>query len=329
MVRDMQARAGRACAPLAPMRLQGLRACTAQLFQWDLLGPPMAGLLLNDMPLAWTGAHRAEDLEKGLEYAWFATMEDQRFEAEFMDLWRDDAAYGLPSLILNTTSADTGERLVVSNLRAEGQLTDLPGVEEIAGGPLRLSTATFLSARFPVVSPFAIIDSAHHGRLRLVDGGYFNNSGMASIARLLQAVSPVMATPEFAGRVQPMVLVLANSAAKPPLAGRGPGGSLTDALLEPVSVLQSTGEAHEATYLALAGGLVGQDHILRDLRPRAGSDPVALGWLLSARTRCAMDGMVNSVLNEADASTRIGKALGLAPPGAAAWTSCATPAPGR
>lgn len=324
MYRDLPARGAKGCAPLVASGLQGLRACTAHTFDWDLLGPALSGFLLNDLPFGWRRVRRAEDLEKSLEFAWFASMETRRFEQPFQDLWRG-RPYQVPSLILNTTSADTGQRLVISNLRAKYQLTAEPDVETLLGQPVRLSTAAFLSARFPVISPVATLTSRDGKRFRLVDGGYFDNSGVASIVELLRAIAPVASRGELAGRIQPMVLVLSSA---PVAGGSAPGlleGSFVNALLEPVSVLTNTGVAHEATYLKEARDLVGDRWVATDLRPPAGSPVVALGWLLSAETRCGMDRAVNAVLNESKGSAAIGRALRQDKPQPASWTSCPPP----
>lgn len=322
MYRDLPARGDRACAPWNSSDVRGLRPCTASLFGWDLLGPSLSGLLLNDVPFGWSGVRRARSLEEGLEYAWLGTMETGRFGEPFQELWRD-RPYGVPSLILNSTSADDGRRVVVSNLVAEGQLTALPDVEALAGHPVRLSTAVFLSARFPLISPLATFKTPGGRQYRLADGGYFDNSGLASTASLLRAVLPAVSSGEFAGRVRPIVLVVSNS----PIATYAPGtlsGSLAGAVYGPVSVLQSAGEAHEDTYTNEVTELVGREWVSDDLRPPTGSPAVALGWLLSADTRCGMDRTVNDVLNGSKGSAAVRLALGTGENRPTTWTSCSS-----
>lgn len=210
MYLDWPERGDKGCATRLTAGIHGLRACTAYVFQWDLLGPPLSGLLLNDIPFGWVHVRRATDLEEGLEYAWYGSTDNHRFEQPFQDLWRD-RPYQVPSLILNSTSADNGHRIVISNLAAaKDQLTSEPDVEEILNRPVRLSTATFLSARFPVISPEATLTSPDGSRFRLVDGGYFNNSGMATIAQLLRAVLPTVSTGEFAEREQKLLAAAPN-----------------------------------------------------------------------------------------------------------------------
>jgi hypothetical protein len=329
MYHDLPKRGGKGCAPLVmnPTGIHGLRSCSAYVYQWDLLGPPLAGLLLNDLPFGWWKIRRAQDLEQGLETAWFGSMETRRFEEPFQDLWRD-RPYAVPSLILNSTSVDNGHRLVVSNLAAMGELTTEPDVEALLKRPVRLSTATFLSARFPLISPLATFDSECFGHFRLADGGYFNNSGMASIASLLRAILPTDTTSstspisEFAGRIQPIVLLISNSPVKGETKSNLLAGSFAGSLVGQVPMLMTAGEAHEATYTKEVVDLVGNEWVAADLRPPNGSSEVALGWMLSAKTRCNMDQMVNTVLNRSDGSAIIGRLLERSLPQPATWTSC-------
>ena len=320
---DLPNRGEKGCAPLEihPTGIHGLRSCSAYVYQWDLLGPPLAGLLLNDLPFGWWKIRRAQDLEQALETAWFGSMQNRRFEEPFQDLWRD-RPYAMPSLILNTTSADNGHRLVVSNLKAMGELTTEPDVEELLKRPVRLSTATFLSARFPLISPLATFESAGLGRFRLTDGGYFNNSGMASIASLLRAILPTVSTGEFAGKIQPVVLFISNSPVNDETKSNILEGSLAGSIIGQVPMLLKAGEAHEATYTKEVVDFLGNEWLAADLRPPDGSSKVALGWMLSDKTRCNIDQKVNIILNTSDGSSIIGRVLERGLPEPVSWTSC-------
>jgi predicted acylesterase/phospholipase RssA len=328
MYSELPARGDEGCAPLVPGGIHGLRPCVAYVFSWDLLGPTVGTLLFNDIPFGWLQRRRARALEQSLELAWSGSVTSRAFEQPLQSLWSQDA-YRIPSLILNTTSAQDGHRIVVSNLRAEGELTTEADVEAQLGHPVRLSTAVFLSARFPVISPeatFAVTDGTQTRFMRLVDGGYFNNAGTASIASLLRAVLPkINAVP--GRRIKPIVLVLASDVID---AESKPGrlaGSLAAAISEPVAVLARTGSAHEATYVREIKVLTGRKSIF-DMRPPSGSKEVALGWLLSDATRCEMDQMVNDVVNESDASKAIAGALRASEARTLTWRSCEPDSPG-
>ena len=323
MYREFLTRRDNRCAPLAEQRVQGLRPCTAYVFEWDILAPPVAALLLNDIPFGWHGRRRALDLEEGLEYAWFATTESRSLEQPLHSLWRDHS-YDIPALVLNSTSAADGRRIVTSNLKATGELTDEPDVEEQLHRPLRLSTAAFVSARFPVLSPEAthtLADESPPRLLRLVDGGYFNNAGTASITSLLRVVLPKIREYEFSGKLKPMVLVLSSGINTPSQQGRF-DGSLADAVIEPAAILAETSAAHEATYLREIRELISESSVFH-MQPPPDSKKVALGWLLSGATRCEMDVMVNNIVNRSAESQALAAALRATDPGPATWQSCA------
>lgn len=86
-----------------------------------------------------------------------------------------------------------------------------PGLEK--AGDLRLSTAAVLSARFPVISPAGWLRYVNNDKevydkhsntvtSHVVDGGYFDNSGLETIAVLLPALQ--------AKGLKPLVIHLAN-----------------------------------------------------------------------------------------------------------------------
>lgn len=159
------------------------------------LGPDLAQRIL---PFAINKYDRALGLEYAIEQAWSEVVKAHGFASTVNPLtlpfgarWSPSAA--APGLILNTTRVDTGQRILISPFRI---LSTDPQWSEAAqtiwqvglGYDLPTSTAIGLSARFPVVSPagaFAGTEvdwslAQHQRRIRLVDGGYFENSGIAT-----------------------------------------------------------------------------------------------------------------------------------------------------
>src|SRR5208337_4918502 len=63
---------------------------------------------------------------------------------------------------------------------AHDRMVDAPNAR--AGADMRLSTAALLSARFPIISPAGILRAEGEQAIgdRVVDGGYFENSGLTS-----------------------------------------------------------------------------------------------------------------------------------------------------
>ncbi|QBR70162.1 hypothetical protein CU048_01445 [Beijerinckiaceae bacterium] len=158
----------------------------------------------------------------------------------------DDKSW-LPLLFLNATSVQTGRRIIAADVPSTyldktgkpfglySQAYDLfevmssscaapdvkkqacPNRNTQAGGPqaeldapdILLSTAALTSARFPIISPagaFDVMDQPKFGD-RLVDGGYFENSGDSTALDVAQAL--------MAHSIQPVLLTIANDPEKP------------------------------------------------------------------------------------------------------------------
>ena len=176
----------------------------------DLLSPLVAATLFGDFTqrfLPWKiGAlDRARPLEFGLERAAAGDRKDSLLSQEYMAHWAEGKE--IPALVLNATDSASGRRVVFSpftfRTNTETQVDSLVPFQSLTptGGRseslnLRLSTAAFVSARFPWVSPAATIpakdESSPKGveKTRLVDGGYFDNSGVETAVDLLQAITP-------------------------------------------------------------------------------------------------------------------------------------------
>jgi predicted acylesterase/phospholipase RssA len=96
---------------------------------------------------------------------------------------REDTAYSLPILYINTTRMQDGTPGLVSNIMIDstvfGKRIDVLGLLD-AGQDMRLSTAVILGARFPYISPAGRI-----GNNYFVDGGYFDNSGAGAVHEMI------------------------------------------------------------------------------------------------------------------------------------------------
>jgi hypothetical protein len=168
-----------------------------KIFEQDLLSPLLAIGLFPDLiqrfiPFSIYGWDRANGLEIAFENAWDKLSVSDRenpLKQSFYQYWQPQGV--APALALNTTIVENGKRLVISPFKIK-----LPNQENIAldesGLDLRLSTAAGLSARFPFVTPVGWYKRSSDGnKLRLADGGYFDNSGIPTaidIGRTLQKV---------------------------------------------------------------------------------------------------------------------------------------------
>jgi hypothetical protein len=187
-----------------------------QILGRDFLAPTTAGMLFPDLVQRFLPIAFLPDRQAYLEQAWEAAWDSEigaggkgRMAADFLGLWEGDDARRLPALLLNTTEVARGGRAIVSNLRldrAAGGFVDVRDALAAIDKPIRLSTAAGLSARFSYVSPAADIELKDGGMLRLVDGGYFENSGALTAQELMQASGLLNHD-----KVRPIVLTITNS----------------------------------------------------------------------------------------------------------------------
>jgi len=129
----------------------------------------------------------------------------------------------VPIFFINGTSVYTGRRIVVSDVETISSLSP--------GGPafmpmaydlydrrtdyIRLSTAATMSARFPVISPQGVLRGPDGKTIdQIVDGGYFENDGLATIMEVARALK--------LQKLEPVVVRIRNEPDKPsdPMADR-------------------------------------------------------------------------------------------------------------
>lgn len=192
----------------------------------DFLSPVVAGLLFPDLiqrfapvPFAW--ADRQRFLELGFEKALGTSTNP--LAGSFAGLYSGGYELRVPSLLLNTTVVDSGRRAIVSNIALDGFTDTLDLLDEgFSTRSIRLSAAAGASARFTYVSPAgSLTGPGAQGpqKLRLVDGGYFENSGAATTVDLLNLIDG----PDL----YPILILIRNDPEAPPVCqGRHGGGSL-------------------------------------------------------------------------------------------------------
>lgn len=165
------------------------------LLSADYLSSVTAGLLFPDnlqrvLPWNWNSLNRTRRLEDAWsqEYNDLTTL--HTWDHTFLRIWdlEDSLRYRLPSLFLNGTLAETGQKAIASNLAWKKDSTDtvhhffdIIDVEEKLGETrdLPFKTAVSLCARFPgVTTGGLLIDSTGQKIGHIVDGGYAENTGL-------------------------------------------------------------------------------------------------------------------------------------------------------
>lgn len=192
----------------------------------DFLGPALTGLMVQDLVqsvVPWTMFEgRGAILEQAFERAWADQAPDGIGSlARPLRSVGGTGARWFPRLLLNGTNTITGQRMIAGTL----SLRDAHGEQVIVNAldqhaflfpsddgkqvtDMRLSTAALNSARFPVVSPGGILA---HGGSAVVDGGYFENFGAATLFDLLTYIKMRRRGPERPHRVLKPILIQISS----------------------------------------------------------------------------------------------------------------------
>ena len=154
------------------------------------------------------GAVRTSDsgsifIDRGrmLEASWRKRLPSAQADSTLLG-WQNDAAQGIrPAVIFNSTLVETGDRYLLSSTGFIEPTTNKAKIEQYEGrwefsklypdSDLRVRTAARLSATFPYVTPAARLlrndkSTSKDGRFyrsepHAVDGGYYDNYGMASL----------------------------------------------------------------------------------------------------------------------------------------------------
>ncbi|UPT86950.1 hypothetical protein HAP41_0000043175 [Bradyrhizobium barranii subsp. apii] len=196
----------------------------SQILDHDLLSPLISGLLFGDvlqsvLPRDFPVFDRARALDRSLESA-FDTPTDlasggptsmlappkNPLRNSFASHWHAKAQW--PALLLNTTDVRSGERRIMAPFdfgRDPQKMLPVSGNGELAN--IKLSTAAFLSARFPWVTPSAWFRDKSGNITYLVDGGYYDNSGLVTAQELMAAIK----TSDLKDKVEPKLIILTGA----------------------------------------------------------------------------------------------------------------------
>jgi hypothetical protein len=269
-----------------------LRLAASQVLGQDALAPTLAAMTQPDLAQRFIPfpflPDRARALEGGFEHAWRTAIDrkgqdDDTLAQGFLQMMngRSDRT---PSLFLNGTLVETGQRIVASNLRLDSTGQDLAktiDLFEVIGGDVAVSTAMNNSARFSYVAPAGTLPGspAIKGQ-HVVDGGYFENSGSATASDILGVIS----RSKYAARVHPhMIFIQFDLAKTPPVQ---PARYANEAL-SPVRALAAVRGAHADLSREVLRNNMRADSTTFTLVQNKAVFP--LGWLLADRTRNLMD----------------------------------------
>ena len=164
---------------------------------WGLSYPDLAHAFAP-----WFRHNLLLDRGHALEEAWIKTARDHKsppLNASLFDWHRGVMDGWRPATIFNATLVESGERLQISTSPVRDTQHAIGRQEffDLFKGDLRIATAARLSSSFPYVSPAARPTSnsasalapgtpVRYAAMHVVDGGYFDNSGLCALTEWLE-----------------------------------------------------------------------------------------------------------------------------------------------
>jgi hypothetical protein len=282
----------------------------------DFLSPAVAAILYPDLaqrflPVAVPAFDRATTLEQSWERAWQKHVKGRnRMSEPFDRLWTGGSEW-TPALLLNATWVETGKRIIASNMRvgAGRRREDFVDVEDanafFAPRSISLSTAAHMSARFTYVSPAGSLEKGGRTYGRVVDGGYFENSGATTTLAILETIKQLQLEDKDNDRgwkqVEPYVIHISNEPIDPKYANDSLALAPDNPNIRPMDFLNEA----IAPLFALLSTRNARGYYARETAAWAVTHPtysnylhfglcrrsanVPLGWVLSRSTRERMD----------------------------------------
>lgn len=233
---------------------------TDRALKTDLLAPLIAGLLVPDfvqrfIPYAFPVLDRARALERALEATWERSQPRggaNPLAARLADQWQ--AAGDEPALLMGTTEVASGRLRVLAPFDLSSRDFKVLGHEQ-GYDELSVSTAAVLSARFPWITPSAWFSEQqlrdgkpHVAKIKIVDGGIFENSGVAIALELIRAIEQEAARLGIADKIDLNLIVLTDGEGVTPTFPRLDFGEF----LDPIRALLSARSARAPLTIAQA-----------------------------------------------------------------------------
>jgi hypothetical protein len=167
-------------------------ATLGTVFRHDYLTDDLVGILGRDAWMGTTGLNLYADRAKVTEEAW------ERYTARFgisyaapLGCSWQNPKMEVPLFVSNTYDINDGVKGILAPVKLRA--SDFPGALLIQGllkpeEDIHLSSAAFLSARFPYVSPTGKFNEQHH----FTDGGTIENSGAETSQQLIAVFRSVV-----------------------------------------------------------------------------------------------------------------------------------------
>lgn len=293
-----------------------IESTTNNFLQKDFISPVIASLFYSDFIQRFLFSPiKYFDRSRAMEKAWessFRNVSSKKldyFNQSFYKIWENDKQYEIPKLFLNSTKVEDGKRVVLSNLKLKDELPDIVdfGEDINYSERLRTSTTVLMSARFPYITPCGRIyedpkiffkNSASNIWGHLADGGYFENTGCATLNDILIYLNNSI-DKEILNKVDFKVLILTNQVNKVYKVKKI--NKFLDELSQPIQTIFKTRVARSPYSIHLVENNFQKMgiEVLQVNMDLSGED-VPLGWSLSKKARVQVNNYIEKLFYESN-----------------------------
>jgi len=265
------------------------------------------GLVFKDLPRTIAPFFSSPVVDRGsvLEDAWKREDRLKRpypDESPLLASWRRNVPeQRCPGVIYNAMAAETGEPVLFSTVALPRGLQPFDFYERYPGRDVPVSTAVRLSAGFPYVSPAtrADADDQKSGYTHLVDGGYFDNYGVSTLAAVINAgLTQAQSLP--GGRRHLLILEICDASAcsgqepPPTPSAGGPDRAWPYQLVAPLSAVVAVRAAaqrasNRTSLRLLKDAWRARKMCIESVQVPFGEGPAPLSWHLTSREKQAID----------------------------------------
>jgi predicted acylesterase/phospholipase RssA len=277
-----------------------------ELLKRDFLSPIFASMFIRDtlqtlLPIPVQCFDRSKVFEEAWEIVWAEIMGNNDFASPFTDLWSGNKNSTIPALFLNSTRVEDGMPFVISNLELDFDKSVIHDIYDypLASNDIRISTASNLSARFPLFSAAGIIrDDISGNASGFVDGGYFDNSGANTAYEVMKKVKLILGTKW--SKIIPVVIFIQNSP-EPELKYKNFHAFFyqmttpLDTFFEVMGSRTLNSLEHVREFLSRNRGLFINYSLPDELDKRPEKHVIPLGWTLSDTSREIMNSLAEKL----------------------------------
>ena len=297
-----------------------LRGLARKILAQDHLSLPLSTMLTSDFLHAFYGSgvihDRAVSLEKSFEEAWRKQVGTDNMQRPFRAMFDPANVQSPPALFLNVTLQSGWHwslGVIAPVSLANEPAFQFPDLQRrLEKLPVRLSTASVASARFPLVSTSGVLPPdqtrgyAPQAEAEVSDGGIYDNSGAAVGATIVEAIRKV--PKPFPITIY--VLVLHNRPENAPAPGKA---DIPATLGIYPGYIAKAGIAREKIWMSEFKRSVqeaGCAILLPELRVLGRDAVLPLGWTLARNAREDLDLQIDDQMKDGGALSSILKILG-------------------